>query len=83
MLAVYPQFLKPEFGPLAPQALVMAAMTAATQLAVYGAIAVAAGRARNMLVGNRTGTVWIGRCCGGILLLIAALALWEALHRQL
>ncbi|MND31033.1 Homoserine/homoserine lactone efflux protein [compost metagenome] len=83
MLAVYPQFLKPEFGPLAPQALVMAAMTAATQLFVYGAIAVAAGRARNMLVGNRTGTSWIGRCCGGILLLIAALALWEALHRQL
>jgi len=83
MLAVYPQFLRPEFGPLAPQALVMAAMTAATQLAVYGAIAVAAGRARNMLVGNRTGTVWIGRCCGVILLLIAALALWEALHRQL
>jgi len=81
MLAVYPQFLKPEFGPLAPQAAVMAAMTAATQLFVYGAIAVAAGRARNMLVGNRAGTAWIGRCCGGILLLVAALALWEALHR--
>lgn len=82
MLAVYPQFLKSEFGPLAPQAVIMAAMTAATQLAVYGAIAVAAGRARGLLVGNRSGTVWIGRCCGVILLAIAALTLWEALFRQ-
>ncbi len=81
MLAVYPQFLRPEFGPLAPQAAIMAAMTGATQFAVYGAIAVAAGRARGMLVGNRTGTVWIGRCCGMILLAIAVLTLWEAFRR--
>ncbi|MBB3149620.1 threonine/homoserine/homoserine lactone efflux protein [Phyllobacterium trifolii] len=32
MLAVYPQFLRPDFGPLAPQAAVMAAMTAGMQL---------------------------------------------------
>lgn len=81
MLAVYPQFLRPEFGPLAPQALIMAAMTAATQFAVYGVIAVAASRARGMLVGNHSATIWIGRCCGLLLLAIAALTLWEALHR--
>lgn len=83
MLAVYPQFLKPDFGPLAPQALVMAAMTAGTQFAVYGAIAVAAGRASGMLVGNPSGTVWIGRGCGGVLVLIAGITLWEALSRLL
>jgi threonine/homoserine/homoserine lactone efflux protein len=81
MLAVYPQFLKPEFGPLAPQAAIMAAMTAVTQFAVYGAIAVAAGRARGMLVGNRSATIWVGRCCGGLLLALAAFMLWEALRR--
>lgn len=83
MLAVYPQFLKPDFGPLAPQAAIMAAMTAATQFVVYGAIAVAAGRARGMLVGNRSGTIWIGRCCGMLLLVISALTLWEALSRKM
>lgn len=81
MLAVYPQFLKPDFGPLAPQAAIMAAMTAGTQFIVYGVIAVAAGRARGMLVGNRSATVWIGRSCGTVLVVIAALTLWEAMRR--
>jgi len=80
MLAIYPQFLRPEFGPLAPQAAIMAAMTAATQLAVYGTIAIAAGRARRLLVGNRPATVWIGRGCGVLLVAIAALTMWEALR---
>ncbi len=83
MLAVYPQFLRPEFGPLAPQAVIMGAMTAATQFAVYGTIAVAAARASGMLVGNRSGTIWIGRCCGMILLAIAVLTLWEAFSRHM
>jgi threonine/homoserine/homoserine lactone efflux protein len=79
MLAVYPQFLKPEFGPLAPQAVVMASLTAGMQLLIYGGLAVAAGRARQLLVGNQNATVWIGRGCGAMLVGIAALTLWEAL----
>jgi threonine/homoserine/homoserine lactone efflux protein len=79
MLAVYPQFLKPEFGPLAPQAVVMAGLTAGMQLLIYGGLAVAAGRARQLLVGNQNATVWIGRGCGAMLVGIAALTLWEAL----
>jgi threonine/homoserine/homoserine lactone efflux protein len=77
MLAVYPQFLKPDFGPLAPQAAVMAAMTAATQLAVYGSIALAAASARRLLVGNGTATIWTGRICGGLLVAISFLTIWE------
>lgn len=79
MLAIYPQFLKHEFGALAPQAAIMAAITAATQLAVYGGLALAAARARSALVGNAMATVWVGRSAGLLLLLVSALTLWEAL----
>ncbi|CLP69784.1 Uncharacterised protein [Mycobacterium tuberculosis] len=77
MLAVYPQFLRPEFGPLARQATVMAGMTAATQLLVYGGLAVAAGRARELLVGNSTATIWAGRTAGLLLILVSFITLWE------
>jgi threonine/homoserine/homoserine lactone efflux protein len=80
MLAVYPQFLRPEYGPLAPQAVVMAAMTVGTQFAIYGLLAVAAGRARRLLVGNSTATIWIGRSCGALLIAIALFTAWEALR---
>lgn len=79
MLAVYPQFLRPDFGPLAPQAAAMAAMTAATQLGIYGGLAVAAGRARKLLVGNGNATIWVGRIAGLLLLAVSALTLWEGL----
>ena len=77
MLAVYPQFLRPDFGPLAPQAAVMAAMTAATLLFVYGGLSVAAGRAREVLVGNGTATIWVGRAAGLLLILVSLVTLWE------
>lgn len=80
MLAVYPQFLRPDFGPLGPQAAVMAAMTAGTQFAIYGGLAVAAGRARNLLVGNGTATIWVGRIAGLLLLAVSVLTLWEGIR---
>jgi threonine/homoserine/homoserine lactone efflux protein len=81
MLAVYPQFLRPDFGPLAPQAAVMAAMTAATQLGIYGGLALAAARARAFLVGNGTATIWVGRAAGLLLLTVSLATLWEGLMR--
>ncbi|MBW6421167.1 LysE family translocator [Rhizobium sp. XQZ8] len=79
MLAVYPQFLRPDFGPLAPQAAIMAAMTAGTQLAIYGGLAFAAGRARDALVGNADATIWVGRIAGFLLLVVSLLTLWEGI----
>lgn len=79
MLAIYPQFLRPDFGPLAPQATVMALMTAGTQLAIYGGLAVAAGRARDAIIGNGRATIWIGRSAGVLLVLVSLLTLWEGL----
>ncbi|CDZ60994.1 LysE family translocator [Neorhizobium galegae] len=79
MLAVYPQFLRPDFGPLAPQATIMAAMTAATQFAIYGGLAAAAGHARQFLVGNGSATIWVGRIAGLLLLAVSMLTLREGL----
>jgi threonine/homoserine/homoserine lactone efflux protein len=79
MLAVYPQFLRPDFGPLVSQAAVMALMTAGTQLAVYGGLAAAAGKAREFLVGNGSVTVWIGRAAGLLLVAVSLLTLWEGI----
>ncbi|MCA1489676.1 LysE family translocator [Sinorhizobium alkalisoli] len=77
MLAVYPQFLKPQFGPVWSQAAVMAIMIASTQLAVYGGLALAAIRGRDLLVGSPAVTVAVGRSAGLVLVLIAGLTIWQ------
>ncbi|AFL49298.1 threonine/homoserine/homoserine lactone efflux protein [Sinorhizobium fredii] len=77
MLAVYPQFLKPQFGPVWSQAAVMAVMIAVTQLAVYGGLALAAGRGRDLLVGSPGATVAIGRGAGLLLVVIAVFTVWQ------
>jgi threonine/homoserine/homoserine lactone efflux protein len=77
MLAVFPQFLRPEFGPLWRQAGVMVLMIWATQLAIYGGVAVAAGRGRDVLVGNPQTTRLVGRVSGLLLIAIALLTLWR------
>ncbi len=57
----------------------MAVMTSATQFAIYGGLAVAAGRARKFLVGNGSATIWVGRIAGFLLLAVSMLTLWEGL----
>jgi threonine/homoserine/homoserine lactone efflux protein len=77
MLAVYPQFLKPEFGPLWSQALIMAIMISLTQLAVYGSLALAAGRSRDVIVSSPRATAIIGKTVGVVLIAVAALTAWH------
>ncbi|HET6725448.1 MAG TPA: LysE family translocator [Gammaproteobacteria bacterium] len=72
MLAVFPQFLRPEYGVIWLQAAVLWIIIAATQISVYGGVAVAAGQARQWLAGNSVAMTYIGRTVG-VLLLIAAL----------
>lgn len=79
VLAVYPQFLKPEFGPFWMQGLAMGLITAAVQLIVYGGVALAGDRARSLLVGNPLATVWVGRAAGGLLIAAAVITLWQGL----
>jgi threonine/homoserine/homoserine lactone efflux protein len=79
VLSVFTQFMKPEYGPLLPQALVMGLMAMSVQGAVYGGLALAALRGREALVSNPSTTVWIGRAAGWMLIAVATPTLYEAL----
>ncbi len=71
-LAIFPQFMKPAFGPLWSQGLVMGLMTIAVQGIVYGGLALAALRSRDAIVSTPALTIWIGRGAGIFLMVIAA-----------
>lgn len=75
ILAVYPQFMRPEYGPFWQQALVMGALTLMLQAAVYGGLALAAAKGRDALVSKPEITIWIGRAAGWLLMAVAALLL--------
>lgn len=75
--AVYPQFIKPQYGALWSQALVMGMMTVAMQLCIYGGLALAAGRSRDLLVSNPRATRSIGRAAGVLFVVVAALTAWH------
>jgi threonine/homoserine/homoserine lactone efflux protein len=77
ILAVYPQFMRPEYGPFWRQALIMGALTLFLQGLVYGGLAVAASKGRDALVSKPAITIWIGRTAGWLLIAVAALMLVE------
>ncbi|MGZ3181022.1 MAG: LysE family translocator [Telluria sp.] len=75
MLAVFPQFLKPAFGPVWLQAGQLGLITWATQAAVYGALAVLAAQATSWFRANPRAGVGAARAMGLMLLAVAALTL--------
>ena len=79
VLAVYPVFIQPRFGPVWSQALAMGTLTALTQLGIYGGLALAAAKSRDLLISNPVSTIWIGRVAGVLFLCVAALTVWHAL----
>jgi threonine/homoserine/homoserine lactone efflux protein len=81
MLAVFPQFLRPAQGALWPQALVLGAIGAFTQVAVYGAVALAAASLQAWLRGNASAQITLARCVGVGLLLMAAWTLLQGWQR--
>jgi threonine/homoserine/homoserine lactone efflux protein len=78
MIAVYPQFARPEHGSMAVQAVAMGALIALTQAAVYGAVALGAVRVKAWLRGSGRAQVLAGQSVGGVLLLGAAWSLVQA-----
>ena len=78
-LAIYPQYLRPEFGALGGQAAVMATLTAVTQIAVYGAISTAIDKIRTVLSRRSAAVAWAVRACGALILCLAASSLWRGL----
>ena len=77
MLAVFPQFVAVERGPIWIQAVPLAAIIAATQIAVYGAVVMAAAGARGWLRGHPRVLDGLGRGVGVLLLAAAAGSAWQ------
>lgn len=82
VLAVYPQFIRAEFGPVWSQAIVLGAMTVTMQFAIYGALALAAGKGRDALVGNPAVTIWIGRGAGILFIVVALFTAWHGVTQH-
>jgi threonine/homoserine/homoserine lactone efflux protein len=78
-LSVYPQFLRPEYGPLWSQALVLGTLGVLMQLAIYGGMALGASQVRSFLVGSPQVTIWIGRVAGLLFVMVALFSAWHAL----
>ncbi len=75
MIAVFPQFIRVDAESFVTQAITLSAITALTQTAVYGAIALAAARVRRWLRTSAAAQVRLGRTVAGLLMLAAA---WTA-----
>lgn len=77
MLAIFPQFLRPERGQLWAQAGALGLITVLTQAAVYGAVAVGALRTRRWLAGNPQAGLAAARAVGAVLVAAALLTLLQ------
>ena len=77
MLAVFPQFIRPESGTVAGQALLLGAIIAGTQGAVYGTVACLADGARDWLRTHPGGSRTMARGVGLLLMAVAAFTILE------
>lgn len=71
MLAVFPQFLKPQYGVLWIQALVLWLIIALTQAVVYGSVVIASDRVRVWLWSRPSANLALARVVGGLLIVTA------------
>lgn len=79
VLAVFPQFMRPDFGPIWSQAIALGIITVLMQGTIYGGLALGAGQARNALVGNPVATIWVGRGAGALFIIVALFTAWHGL----
>ncbi len=73
MLAVFPQFMRPEYGVLWVQAVVLGVIIALTMAGVYGSVAVVAGGLRDWMQDNPAAGILVNRVVG-VALILAAIA---------
>ncbi len=71
MLAIFPQFFKPEYGALWAQALAMWLIIALTQIVIYGGMALAGDRVREWLASRPASNALLARSVGWILIATA------------
>ena len=77
MLAIFPQFLRLEYGALWMQAVALGLIIAVTQTGVYGSLALAAGGARRWLADRPGASTAMARAVGALLMLGAAFTAWQ------
>lgn len=82
MLAIFPQFLRLEYGSLWLQAIALGLIIALTQTGVYGSLALAAGGTHRWLASRPTASIALARAVGAMLMLSAAFTAWQG-WRQL
>lgn len=82
VMSVYPQFIKPAFGPVWSQAVIMGILTLVTQGAIYGTIAIAAGKTRSLLSRHPVAIIYTGRVTGLAFLVVSAFTLLHFLVPQ-
>ncbi|HYU26664.1 MAG TPA: LysE family translocator [Thermoanaerobaculia bacterium] len=70
-LAVFPQFMRAEYGPIWIQAAEMSAIIMLTQASIYGAVALLAGRARGWLTRSPAARLVVARTVGALLIAVA------------
>jgi threonine/homoserine/homoserine lactone efflux protein len=81
MLAVFPQFVRPEYGPLAVQAAQLGMIVAVTQGAVYGLVALVAASFRGWLDARPRASFRVARTVAALLVLVALATLVEGWRR--
>lgn len=79
MLAIFPQFVHAERGSVWAQASVLSLITAATQIAIYGALALLAAQTQTLLAARPQANAWLAKCVGLILIMAAAFTLLSGL----
>lgn len=57
-------------------------MTVAMQFLIYGALALAAGKGRDALIGNPQVTIWIGRGAGALFVVVALFTAWHGITQH-
>lgn len=76
MLAVFPQFIRPQIGHIVTQSVALGAITAVVQIAVYGSVALAAAQLRVWLRASSKSQTAFSHWLGGLLVLTAGCTLW-------
>ncbi|MEO7794934.1 MAG: LysE family translocator [Thermoanaerobaculia bacterium] len=81
MLAIFPQFVRRDAGPIWVQAVVLGSIIVVTQVTVYGAVVLAATRARGWLADRPRVLAVMGRTVGLLLVAVAVLSALEGWKR--
>ncbi|MEK7660933.1 MAG: LysE family translocator [Pseudomonadota bacterium] len=77
MLAVFPNFIKLQYGNVWMQGLIMAIMTSFLQIAIYGGFALAAHHSRDALISHKNTTIWVSRLVGVFFIAVATYSLFH------